>query len=66
MALWYWLYDLITGNGFDTVIYNQIKTKAIASAKIKNDKMDSHMLAQLLRAELISTVHVSSIETRIY
>jgi transposase len=46
------------------VISNPVKTKAIASAKIKNDKIDSHMLAQLLRADLISTVHVSSIETR--
>jgi hypothetical protein len=41
-----------------------VKTKAIASAKIKNDKVDSHMLAQLLRADLISTVYVSNLETR--
>jgi transposase len=63
-ASWYWLYDLLTGEGFDVVISNPVKTKAIASAKIKNDKLDSHMLAQLLRADLISTVHVSSLETR--
>jgi transposase len=64
MASWYWLYDLLTGEGFEVVISNPVKTKAIASAKIKNDKLDSHMLAQLLRADLISTVHVSSLETR--
>jgi transposase len=64
MASWYWLYDLLSGNGFEVVISNPAKTKAIASAKIKNDKVDSHMLAQLLRADLISTVHVSSLETR--
>ena len=46
------------------VISNPLKTKAIASAKIKNDKVDSHMLAQLLRADLIATVHVSSLKTR--
>ena len=63
-ASWYWLYDLLIGNGFDVVISNPLKTKAIASAKIKNDKVDSHMLAQLLRADLISTVHVSRLETR--
>jgi transposase len=61
---WYWLYDLLNGNGYDVVISNPTKTKAIASAKIKNDKVDSHMLAQLLRADLIPTVHVSSLETR--
>ena len=64
MCSWYWLYDLLTGNGFDVVISNPGKTKAIASAKIKNDKLDSHMLAQLLRAGLIATVHVSSLQTR--
>ena len=63
-ASWYWIYDLLTGNGFDVVISNPLKTKAIAAAKIKNDKVDSHMLAQLLRTNLIATVHVSSLETR--
>jgi len=57
-ASWYWLYDPLTGEGFDLVIPNPVKTKAIASARIKNDKVDSHILAQLLRADLISTVHV--------
>ncbi|MGD8372960.1 MAG: IS110 family transposase [Syntrophobacterales bacterium] len=64
MSSWYWLYDLLSAEGFAVVISNPVKTKAIASAKIKNDKIDSHMLAQLLRADLISTVHVSSLETR--
>lgn len=63
-ANWYWLYDLLTDNGFDVVISNPVKTKAIASARIKNDKLDSHMLAQLLRADLVATVHASSRETR--
>jgi len=63
-ANWYWLYDLLNDNGFDVVISNPVKTKAIASARIKNDKVDSHMLAQLLRADLVATVHVSNIQTR--
>ena len=63
-ASWHWLYDLLTENGYEVVVSNPVKTKAIASAKIKNDKLDSHMLAQLLRANLVATVYVSSIETR--
>lgn len=63
-ANWYWLYDLLNDNGFDVVISNPVKTKAIASARIKNDKVDSHMLAQLLRADLVATVHVSSLQMR--
>ena len=61
---WYWLYDLLSGKGIKVIISNPAKTKAIASAKIKNDKVDSHMLAQLLRADLIAPVYVSSLEIR--
>ncbi len=64
MCSWHWLYDLLKANSFDVVISNPLKTKAIASAKIKNDKVDSHMLAQLLRADLIATVYVCSLKTR--
>ena len=63
-ANWYWLYDLLTEHGMGVVISNPVKTKAIASARIKNDKLDSHMLAQLLRTNLLATVHVSSQQTR--
>jgi transposase len=61
---WYWLHDLLKAHHFNVVISNPLKTKAIASAKIKNDKVDSHMLAQLLRADLIATVYVCSLKTR--
>jgi transposase len=64
MCSWYWLHDLLKAHNFKVVISNPLKTKAIASAKIKNDKVDSHMLAQLLRADLIATVHVCSLKTR--
>jgi transposase len=30
MCSWYWLYDLLIANGFDVVISNPVKTKAIA------------------------------------
>lgn len=63
-ANWYWLYDLLTLHSIPVVVSNPVKTKAIASARIKNDKLDSHMLAQLLRADLLATVHVSSQQTR--
>jgi len=61
---WYWLHDLLKAHNFNVVISNPLKTKAIASAKIKKDKVDSHMLAQLLRADLIATVYVCSLKTR--
>jgi transposase len=63
-ANWYWLYDLLTDQGYTVILSNPNKTKAIASAKIKNDRLDSHMLAQLLRAKLVSPSHVSSQTSR--
>ena len=64
MCSLYWLYNLLRAHNFNVVLSNPLKTKAIALAKIKNDKVDSHMLAQLLRADLIATVHVCSLKTR--
>lgn len=61
---WYWLYDFLKDEGYEVVVSNPKKTKAIAAAKIKNDKLDSHMLAQLLRADLLATVYVSDPATR--
>jgi transposase len=34
-ANWYWLFDLLSDHGFNVVISNPVKTKAIASARIK-------------------------------
>jgi transposase len=63
-SAWYWLYDGLTERGYSVVVSDPRKTKAIASARIKNDKLDAHMLAQLLRADLVATVYVSPLEYR--
>lgn len=38
---WYWLYDLLEEAGVGVKLPRPVKTKAIASAKTKNDKIDS-------------------------
>jgi transposase len=43
---------------------NPLKTKAIADAKIKNDKLDASILADLARADLISKCYVPDNKTR--
>lgn len=63
-SAWYWIYDSLTSQGYEVVVTNPRKTKAIGAAKIKNDKLDAHMLAQLLRADLVATIQVSSLEHR--
>jgi len=42
-----------------------LKTKAIASARIKTDKLDAATLAQLLRADLLPRAHLSSPQARL-
>jgi transposase len=53
-----WLIDILEKRfKIPTVIANPVKVKAIASAKIKTDKIDSEILAQLLRGNLIPSVY---------
>lgn len=42
------------------------KVRAIAEAKIKTDKIDAHILAQLLRVDLIPGAYIPGKETRAY
>jgi len=55
---WYWLYDLLEENGIEAKLTHPLKTKAIASAKVKNDKIDSRILAHLLRTDLLPQSYV--------
>ncbi|MEM2761128.1 MAG: transposase [Nitrososphaerales archaeon] len=45
---WYRLYRLLSEK-YHVVFSNAVKTKATASAKIKTDKLDAKILADLLR-----------------
>ena len=54
---WGIMYDLLTELGVDVTVAHALKVKAIASAKIKTDKIDAQTLAQLLKANLIPEVH---------
>jgi transposase len=46
---WGWLVDY----GFSPHLVHPLQCKAIASARLKNDKVDAAILAQLLRADLL-------------
>ena len=55
---WYWLYDNLEEEGFKVKLSHPLKTKAIAYAKIKTDKVDSATLAHLLRSNLLPLSYV--------
>jgi len=55
-----WLEDIVD----ETILANPFKVKAIAEAKIKTDKIDANILADLLRADLIPSCHIAPREVR--
>jgi transposase len=55
---WYWLYDHLEDEGFEVKLSHPLKTKAIAYAKVKTDKVDSATLAHLLRSNLLPLSYV--------
>jgi transposase len=56
---WYWLYEILSRK-HRVVLSNPAKTRAIASAKLKTDKVDALMLANLLRGGYIAESYVLS------
>ena len=50
---WGWLAQLLADYGFEAHLVHPLRCKAIASARLKNDKVDAAILAQLLRADLL-------------
>jgi transposase len=48
--------DAIAPHVAEVVVSNPMATKAIAQAKVKTDKVDAHVLAQLLRCDFLPAV----------
>ena len=61
---WWWLVDLLEQLGHQPVLSNPKQTKAIAAARLKNDRVDAERLAVLLRGDLLPTVWIPSTALR--
>ena len=63
---WHWLIEILEEvmPREDIVLANPFKTRIIAEAQIKTDKVDARILADLLRANLIAKVHICGKATR--
>lgn len=61
---WYNFYELIEDVVDDINLAHPYKTKAIAEAKIKTDKIDSTILAHLLRTNLLPKSYIPPKEVR--
>jgi transposase len=63
---WGWLYDLLgeTPGVEEVVLAHPYKTRLIAEAQIKTDRIDARALAKLLRGDLIAQSHAPGPATR--
>ena len=62
--LWIQIHDRLEEHGFNVVLSNPYKTRLIAEAKVKTDKVDARTLARLLRADMLSICYVPDEEQR--
>jgi transposase len=61
---WGWLVQLLEDYGFEPHMVHPLRCKAIASARLKNDKVDAAILAQLLRADLLPEAWIAPPQVR--
>jgi len=61
---WYYFYEMVEDKNLSLYLAHPKNTKAIASAKIKTDKIDSYLLAHLLRADLLPTAYIPTRDVR--
>jgi transposase len=55
---WYWVADLCAAEGIAFVLGHALAMKAIHGGKAKNDKIDSHKIAVLLRGGMLPQAYV--------
>lgn len=61
---WYWAVDLLQRLGMEVTLAHPYKTRIIGEAKVKTDKIDSRILAQLLKADFLPTAYITNPKTR--
>jgi len=55
---WWWFVEKVRELGHEACLSHPKQTKAIASARLKSDKVDALMLARLLKADLLPMVWI--------
>ena len=64
MFTWYWLADLCQKEGIAFVLGHALSMKAIHGSKAKNDKIEAHKIAVLLRGGMFPQAYVYPAEMR--
>ena len=64
LLTWDWLADLCADHGIPLVLGHALSRKAIPGGKAKNEKIDAHTIAVLLRGGMLPQAYVSPAEMR--
>lgn len=64
VSQWYFYADLLAQMNVDVHLANPLQVKAIASARVKTDKIDAGVLCDLLRTNLLPEAYFSSPDVR--
>lgn len=64
VSQWGWYSDILRDQGLHVKLVDVYKSKLIASTKLKNDKVDSLILAELLRSDFLPEAYLAPKETR--
>ncbi|MFQ5782182.1 MAG: IS110 family transposase [Nitrosopumilus sp.] len=62
--LWIKIHDTFERYGIAVKLANPLKTRAIAEATVKTDKLDARTLAHLLRSGMVSECYIASVHIR--
>ncbi len=58
------IYDVLRENGYNVTVAHPLMVKAIAYARVKSDKVDARILADLLRAGMVPEAYVPDGDVR--
>jgi transposase len=61
---WGWLIEMLQDYGFEPHLAHPLQCKAIAAARLKNDKVDAAILAHLLRTDLLPEAWIAPPDIR--
>jgi transposase len=64
VSQWGWYAEVLEQKGVTVKLADPVKTKLIGTNKLKNDKVDSTILAELLRSDFLPTAYLAPRPTR--
>lgn len=64
VSQWGWYSDILQDTGLKVKLVDVYKSKLIAGTRLKNDKVDSAILAEMLRSDFLPEAYLAPKETR--